>query len=167
MKNTIRIAVIFLWIGLGAGCKTTSDPQTKIAGNYSYTTQCVGVEGDGTQTLKVWGSGRNRSDAFEQACKNAVYDVLFKGIRDGKSECEMLPLVPELNARKKYESYFNKFFTDGGEYKKYISMADEHTKYKGEREKKEGTGSDTYSAIVIVKRPQLKEKLIQDGILLK
>ena len=167
MKNTLRMALIIGGIGWVVGCKTTSDPQTKIAGNYAYTTQCVGVEGDGTQTLKVWGSGRNRSDAFDQACKNAVYDVLFKGIKDGKSECETLPLVSEVNARKKYETYFNKFFTDGGEYKKYISMADEHTKYKSERERKNGTGADTYAAIVIVKRPQLKEKLIQDGILSK
>jgi hypothetical protein len=167
MKNTTRIAILFLLVGFVVGCRTTSDPQTKIAGNYSYNTQCVGIEGDGTQTLKAWGSGRNRSDAFEQACKNAVYDVLFKGIKDGKSECEMKPLAPELNARQKHETYFNIFFTDGGEYKKYISMDDEHTKYKGEREKKNGTGSDTYSTIVIVKRPQLKEKLIQDGIISK
>ena len=44
-------------------------PQRKISGNYSYKTECLGVEGDGTQTLLSWGAGRNRLDAVEQAKK--------------------------------------------------------------------------------------------------
>ena len=34
--------------------------------------KCMGVELDGSQTLRVQGYGRNRSDAKEQAMKNAV-----------------------------------------------------------------------------------------------
>lgn len=139
--------------------------QTKIAGNYQYKTECLGVEGDGTQTLKAWGKGRNRFDAFAQARKNALYDVLFTGINDGSPECEMRPLVPEVNARQKYEQYFNKFFEDGGEYRKFVSMRDEQWENKLLRERKEGIGTVTHAAIVIVKRPQLKAKLIADGIL--
>ena len=43
----------------------------KGAGNYTYDTECIGVEGDGSQTVKGWGSGRNREDAVEQAKKMA------------------------------------------------------------------------------------------------
>lgn len=44
-------------------------PQKKIAGNYSYETECLGVEMDGTQSLKAFGTGSNNADAIEQAKK--------------------------------------------------------------------------------------------------
>ena len=37
-----------------------------------FETECLGIEGDGSQTLRAWGTGRNRADAVEQAKKNAV-----------------------------------------------------------------------------------------------
>ena len=163
MKKFIFTALIGAgFLLFDGGCATA---QKKTAGNYEYKTECLGVESDGTQTLKAWGRGRNRFDAFAQARKNAVYDVIFKGIKDGSSECEMRPLVSEVNAREKYEAYFNKFFADGGEYRKYISMRDEQWENKLLRERKEGTGTVTHAVIVIVKRPKLKEKLIADGII--
>lgn len=69
----------------------------------------MGVELDGSQTLRVLGYGRNRSDAKEQAMKNAVWAVVFDGIREGVSGCNMRPLVTEVNARERYEDYFNVF----------------------------------------------------------
>jgi len=163
MKKVIFVALVCAEFLLFNGCVVSS--QTKTAGNYTYNTECLGVEGDGTQTLKAWGKGRNRFDAFAQARKNAVYDVIFKGIRDGSRECEMRPLVSEVNAREKYETYFNKFFVDGGEYRFYVSMKDEQWENKLLRERKEGVGIVTHSAVVVVKRPKLKARLIADGIL--
>ena len=45
--------------------------------------KCMGVELDGSQTLRVIGYGKNRADAKEQAMKNAVWTVVFDGIREG------------------------------------------------------------------------------------
>ena len=42
------------------------------------------------------GNGRNRFDAIEQAKKNAVRDVIFKGITDGKNECNNRPVLVKL-----------------------------------------------------------------------
>ena len=77
--------------------------QKKTAGYYAYKTECLGVELDGSQTLKAWGNGRNRADAVEQAKKNAMRDVIFKGIREGKQECNQKPLIFEVNAEEKHE----------------------------------------------------------------
>jgi len=74
--------------------------QKKTAGYYNYKTECLGVELDGSQTLKAWGNGRNKADAVEQAKKNAVRDVIFKGIIEGKQDCNQKPLVFEINAQK-------------------------------------------------------------------
>lgn len=162
MKNIFFTAILIATLLLECNDLVA---QKQTAGNYSYSTECLGVESDGTQTLKTWGRGRNRFDAFAQARKNALYDVIFKGISNGSPECEVRPLVSEVNAREKYEMYFNKFFEDGGEYRHYVSMRDERWEKKLGRERKKGTGSVTVSAVVIVERPKLKAKLIEDGIL--
>jgi hypothetical protein len=140
-------------------------PQNKIAGNYSYETECMGVEMDGSQTLKAWGNGRNRWDAIEQAKKNAVSDVIFKGIIRGKSDCNKRPLISEPNARVKYEDYFNAFFTDEGEYTKYITEQDERILQKIDRDRKGSRESVTHALVVRVLRSELKKKLLADEIL--
>jgi hypothetical protein len=141
--------------------------QKKIAGNYGYKTECMGVEGDGSQTVKAWGNGRNRSDAVEQAKKNAIRDILFFGLVEGKQECQQRPLIYEVNAQEKYEDYFNKFFADGGEFRDFISLKDERIGDKLSRDRKRGRGSVTNGFIVRVLRSELKQKLIADGIIPK
>jgi hypothetical protein len=125
----------------------------------------MGSELDGSVTLKAWGNGRNYFDAVEQAKKNAVNDVLFKGITEGKNECYPRPLVTEANARRIYETYFNRFFRDGGEYKRYISLKDEYLFNKLNRDRKGARQSVTQGVVVRVFRAELKEKLIKDGII--
>lgn len=137
----------------------------KVAGNFSHATECMGVEGDGSQTVKAYGNGRHRWDAIEQARKNAVSDVIFNGLREGKPECEQRPLVPEVNARQKHEKYFNAFFADDGPYKEFVSTEDERLAQRVRRDKTRGRESVSHAFIVRVLRPQLKEKLIADGIL--
>lgn len=124
--------------------------------------ECLGVEMDGSQTLRAMGTGRKKSDAVEQAKKNAVNAVLFTGINAGLNMCDVRPLVSEVNARDKYEDYFNAFFKDGGEYLKYVSMKDK--KFFSNSKKKDKIGA-TYRITVRVLRSQLKLKLREDGIL--
>ena len=143
-----------------------SHPQRHIAGNYTYESECLGVELDGSQTLAVWGSGRNRTDAIEQAKKNDVRDVLFKGIRAGKTECNIKPLLPEVNIQEKNEDYFNKFFVDGGPYTKFISDKDgSDLHYEVIKTRKQAGSQETYRVIIRVLRPELKAKMIEDKIL--
>jgi hypothetical protein len=145
---------------LFAGCKTTG-----MEGAYSYKTECLGTELDGSLTVKAWGNGRNYSDACEQAMKNAVRDVLFKGILEGKDECSPRPLVPEVNAQQKYESYFNRFFADGGEYKQFVSLKDERSSDRNNRDKKGARQSVTHGIVLRILRADLKTKLVADKIL--
>lgn len=139
--------------------------QKKIAGNYQYKTECMGVELDGSVTLKAWGNGRNRADAVEQAKKNAVRDIIFTSVLEGKQECPRKPLILEVNAEEKYEKYFNAFFVDGGEYKNFISLKDERIGEKISRDRKKARESVTNGLIVRVLRSELKSKLIADGII--
>lgn len=158
MKNLI--ATLFL-----IALTFSATAQKKTAGYYAYKTECLGVELDGSQTLKAWGNGRNRADAVEQAKKNAMRDVIFKGIREGKQECNQKPLIFEVNAEEKYEDYFNAFFADGGEYKNYVSLRDERIGDKINRDRKKMTESVTNGLVVRILRAELKAKLIADNII--
>lgn len=139
--------------------------QKKISGNYIYKTECMGVEHDGSMTLKTWGNGRNRADAVEQAKKNAVRDVIFQSIMEGKQDCLKKPLITEVNAEEKYEEYFNNFFTDGGPYLNFITLKPERIGEKFSRDRKKARESVTNGLLVNVLRSQLKSKLTADGII--
>lgn len=137
---------------------------TKSTAYMTYETQCLGVELDGSQTLLAWGEGKNKSDAEEQAKKNAVRDVIFKGINAGKTECTKSPLVNTPNAQQKFEDYFNAFFADGGEYKNYVKT-DDHKRRSGDKEHYQY--GEKRSVTVRVLRSELKKHLQNDGILPK
>ena len=160
MKSNLIIILLLLAI-------TSCSGQKNVAGNYTYKSECMGVELDGSQTIKAWGNGRNRSDAVDQAKNIAIRDVIFFGISEGKSECNSKPLIFEVNAQEKYEDYFARFFADGGEYKNYISLRDERIFDKLSRDKKKARESVTHGMIVRVLRNELKAKLITDGIIKK
>lgn len=126
--------------------------------------KCMGTELDGSQTLRVLGYGRNRADAKEQAMKNAVRAVIFDGIRDGVEGCNMRPLVTEVNARERYEDYFNVFFADGGEYKKYVTLRDTKKRSAGRVKDKIGY---SYEMTIRVLRAELKARLKADNVISK
>ena len=142
------------------GCGTKS-----IATHYSYKTECMGAGLDGSQTLKTWGSGINAKEAIEQAKKNAIRDVLFKGILDGKQECNTKPLVLEVNAQKKHESYFHAFFAGGGAYQEYLSEPEKKRLDITPKDRMRSKDRVTQGLIVYVHLPELKRRLIQDGII--
>ena len=148
-KQVLFIAAIVLVVL--SGCKSKEVTTTAF---HNYTTECLGKSMDGSQTLRVWASGRNRADAIEQAKKKAVYDLVFTGIQAGNGECNSYPIVDEANARKKYEDYFDTFFADGGAFLKYVSIANQK---KSAMQRFLGDGTQTFGIIVTVNRSALRE----------
>ena len=133
------------------------------AGAFAQETECIGKEMDGSLTLRVWGKGRNRTDALEQAKKQAVYDVLFNGITKGNTDYNMRPVMTEVNARQRYQDYFDIFFMDRGEYLKYISMEDKRA--GSTRVTNRNYRDVTVGVTVRVLVPQLRARLKADGLL--
>ena len=132
------------------------------AGAFAQETECISKEMDGSLTVRVGGTGRNRTDALEQAKKQAVYDVLFKGITRGNTDYNMRPIMTEVNARQRYQDYFDIFFMDRGEYRKYISMED---KRAGSTRTRRNYRDVTVGTTVRVLVPQLRARLKEDGLL--
>ncbi|MEK9600558.1 MAG: hypothetical protein VW147_01865 [Bacteroidota bacterium] len=136
-----------------------------VSANYNYKTECFGTELDGSQTVKAWGTGRNRFDAVEQAKKNAVNDVIFKGINEGVQACQMRPLIIEVQAREKHEDYFNAFFADGGKYSEFVSLKDERILQKIDRDWVKSREGVTNGIMLRIQRADLKKQLIKDKII--
>ena len=155
MKKIMFFIAVALTFQLGANAQTQA--------LYAHSSiRCMGVELDGSQTLRVQGYGRNRSDAKEQAMKNAVGAVIFDGIRDGVEGCNMRPLVTEVNAKERYEDYFNVFFADGGAYKQYVSLRDTKKRSGGRVKDKIGY---SYDLTIRVLRAELKARLRSDNVI--
>lgn len=135
-------------------------------GYYQYETTCINEHADGSLTLKSFGKGRNRKAAITDAKKNAIQDLLFKGILRGSGNCNPRPLITEVNVKDKYEDYFSIFFSDkNGLYQNYISSRNERI-YK--RIFRNGFGPRdwiTFEVTIRVYRNELRSKLIEDGII--
>lgn len=159
--SVILVVAVFCMAFFGASCRSTTNVSNEYA-FVTFETECLGVELDGSQTLRAWGKGKNKADAIEQACKNAVRDVIFNGISSGSGECNKRPMITEVNAQEKYEYYFNIFFKDGGAYKKYVSHEDEK---RSSRIRAKHSTQENYGVVVRVKRAELRQRLINDNIL--
>lgn len=159
-ENIMKRQIILLLLVSAAAltsCRSVVTPAL-----HSYATECLGVGFDGSQTLRVWASGRNKSDAIEQAKKKAVYDVIFTGIQAGGGECDAFPVVNEANARYKYQEYFDRFFAKGGSYTKYVVVSN---RKKSDIQHFKGNGSETVGVIVTVNRSALRGLLVNDNII--
>ena len=123
----------------------------------------VNVELDGSVTIQVSGQGRYQKDAMDQARKNAVYNVIFKGMKmEDQNSLIVRPLIYEVNAAEKYASFFNSFFADGGDYVNFVTMSGTSTRTKNKKDNQVG-----WTTTVRVLRPQLETFLIERGIIKK
>lgn len=130
--------------------------------NYTFNTKCIGTELDGSITLEVWGKGRHYFDALEQAKKNAVRDIIFRGIQDGNCQISAIVLLPKVKST--HEEYFAEFFSDDGPYLEFVSLKDERILNKMRRNKKKTREMQQRKVVVRVNRLGLKKKLKSDNI---
>ncbi|MBO5850517.1 MAG: hypothetical protein J6Q47_04475 [Paludibacteraceae bacterium] len=152
----LSLTIVTLLIGCGP---------KKSQAYYDYKTKVIGTELDGSYTLRSWGRARNAADAYVQAHKQAVYDVLFTGVEPASNgQSYLKPLIFEPNAREKYEDYFNAFFADGGEYKKFASIKEKRVLSSNYARTDVQSICET---TVCVWRTKLRAKLIEDGIIKK
>lgn len=154
MKKLLFMALMLL-------TGTTLNAQTRVGEVYNLPeVTFLNTELDGSITVRSYGEGKRKSDAREQARKNAIYVILFKGIQ-AKGQT-IRPLITEVNAYERHESYFGTFFADGGTYSQYATNEDEKFQSKV---KVKGKVQNAYGAVVRVRRSELKAKLIADGII--
>lgn len=157
-KILLLVSAALVLVAVGSCSK-----RANVSMAYDYPSEVLSVERDGSVTMRVWGEGRNRPDAIEQAHKEAVYDVIFKGVSaEGMKASLTRALVLENNAEAKYRLFFNEFFADRGPYTKFVSREDTRA---GSNLRQRSDTQVRFAVTVRVLRSELERYLIDEGIL--
>lgn len=145
---------------VAAGCRSNQNVSDHLS-YYKFETSSVNVSPSGIITVRAWGNGPDKRAAIETAMKNAVSDVIFKGVK-GSSGYAGQPIVTEVNARERYAEYFDRFFANGGEYTRFVTESSSKDK---SRAKAKSNGRENYGVTLDIDRPALARHLSDDGII--
>lgn len=154
----------FLWIALAVVALVLgSCGQQKSQAYYDYSSKVIQSHADGSYVIRAWGRSRNAAMSYDVAQKQALQDVIFKGVQAQSGNIgDLKPLCYDLNAREKYEDYFNAFFADNGDWKKYVSMKDRRIMTSNYSR----TDAQVLAQVTVtVFRADLKARLQNDGII--
>ena len=77
----------------------------------------------------------------------------------------MRPLIIEVQAREKYEDYFNVFFADEGKYLQFVSLKDERILQKIDRDWMKSRDGVSNGIMLRILRSDLKKQLMNDKII--
>jgi hypothetical protein len=156
-KISLLIAVIAM-IFVGCGPKRSQ-------AYYDAPSKVLSANYDGSYVIRVQVRARNAAIAFTDGQRKAVQEVIFDGVKAGSNGIsDLKPLCFDLNAREKYEDYWNAFFQDNGEWTNYASLKDKRTTTT--RYQRDGRQM-IETVTVTVMRAELKKKLQEDGIIPK
>lgn len=158
MRKTFLYLVLCTFVLLIAACGAKRSQAF-----YDQKSVLLSANYDGSYVLRVQIRARNASMAFIDAQRKAVQEVIFDGVKAGNTGIsDLKPLCFDLNAREKYEQYWNAFFQNDGEWTKYASLADKRagtTRYQRDGRQMVET------VTVTVDRAGLQQKLREDGII--
>ncbi|MCR5504693.1 MAG: hypothetical protein K6E94_03895 [Elusimicrobiaceae bacterium] len=154
-KLIILFAVFFATTACFASSKSKADKDTK---QWRYDIECAGTGTAGTYLVKVWSYSKKQATATNQAVKNAVHGVIFKGVAGGSGCASQRPLAA--NAAVEYDKadFFNRFFAEGGDFQKFGSAIGVPEVMKVGKEYKVGV-------VVSVYKDNLRKALEDAGVI--
>lgn len=112
----ILVAILSLMILLPAFAGKKADKETE---TWRYEVQALGITAKNGKDVifKVWSYGKKSNTAIMQASKNAVHAVIFKQIGYNPA------LIASASLSADQEEFFKLFFQDGGEYMRFVTLA--------------------------------------------
>lgn len=132
MKNYLAVLGVVLastllpLAGL-AQAKKKADKDTFI---WRYELEGVKQGVQGTYLVKVWSYSKKPEVAIEQAKKNAVHGVIFRGFA---GTAKQKPLANSPTLEQEHDEFFADFFKKGGNYMKYVSVSGDGTVSSGDK----------------------------------
>lgn len=156
MKKVLVLTILAL---VAVSCHVSRNP---VAASFQSPVQFLKTDVDGSITVRATGIGRNYNDALDQARKLALREMIFKGIQVPNNSFLSKPLIMEVNAEEKYQDFFNMFFTDGGDFKDFVSAEDKRV---GSTVEKKADAKVRQTVTVRLLRPELKQYLIDHKVI--
>ncbi|OFY22565.1 MAG: hypothetical protein A2W98_09415 [Bacteroidetes bacterium GWF2_33_38] len=141
-----------------AGKKADKDTEA-----WRYEVECVSTGAAGTYLIKVWSYSKKPNVAIEQAKKNAVHGIIFKGFSGAGAGCTQKPLANSPALEEEKADFFTEFFTDGGKYMKFVSVTNDGAIQAGDVVK---IGKEYKVGVVVsVLKDNLRKDLESAGII--
>lgn len=120
MRQTIILIIMFVASIYTA--TTTAKEQKKVTKEWKYDIECAGTGSEGTFMVKVWSYGKKANIPAEEAKKNAVHGVLFKGFAGAQGCTAQKAIVKDPATQNDKADFFDKFFDKENTYLKYASI---------------------------------------------
>lgn len=167
--KTRQLSLITLITGFLFSCSAIKDRAREKADtdtqNWVYELEAVGIGAQGTQLVKVWTYSKLPSIAIEQAKKNAVHGIIFRGYTSKTGIPGFRPMALNPNLEIERKDFFDPFFAEGGKYMKFVALSNEG-RIAAEDRIKVG-GRYKIGVVVTVYTTELRKDLENAGIIRK
>ena len=132
---------------------------------WRYEIEAVNTGLQGTYQVKAWTYSNNVETAIEQAKKNAVHGIIFKGFPSKDGVAGQKPLARSPSLIKEKSTFFEEFFKTGsGNYMQFVTLANNGQIAAGDRIK---ISKKEYKigVVVSVNKSELRKYLESEGII--
>ncbi|MEO7283124.1 hypothetical protein [Gelidibacter sp.] len=131
---------------------------------WRYEIEAVQTGTQGSYLIKVWSYSKKPDVAIEQAKKNAVHGIIFRGFIGSQSVAGQKPLANNGNLEVEKEDFFKSFFANGGKYMKFVSMSHDGAVAAGDRMK---VGKEYKVGVVVSVNVSTLRKDLEDAGVIK
>ena len=131
----LNLTIILLIVSASVCSAQKNKKANKDTEAWRYEIEAVQTGTQGSYLIKVWSYSKKPNVAIEQAKKNAVHGIIFRGFIGTNSVSGQKPLTNNSNLELEKEDFFKPFFADGGKYMKFVSMSNDGAVAAGDRMK--------------------------------
>lgn len=157
------LLIFFLSANLKAQSRKSQKDADKQTIEWRYELEVVGQGVQGTYQVKVWSYSKDVNTATEQAKKNAVHGIIFRGFTGAGRLQGQRPLTNNPNLENEKAEFFKDFFASGGKYLKFVTLANHGAIGAGDAIK---VGKEYKVGVVIsVNTSELRKDLENAGII--
>jgi hypothetical protein len=164
MKTIVKIMLLILMVSFVSNAfsqgKKKADKDTE---GWRYEIEAVKEGVTGTYLIKVWSYSNYPEVAIEQAKKNAVHGIIFRGFSGAQGVQSKPPITFDANIEQEKSDFFASFFAEGGKYMKFVNLTNDGSVSAEDRLK---IDKNTYKigVLVSVNSAALRKDLEEAGI---
>lgn len=116
------ITILALSFGHASAQKKAKRQADEATMAWNYEIEQVGTGKSGSVIVKVWSVSKKPEVAAEQAKKNAVHGIIFKGVPEQNRLPSKQPLLKDANGYENNQVFFDEFFSTGGAYMRFVTL---------------------------------------------
>ena len=117
------ITILALSFGHASAQKKAKRQADEATMAWNYEIEQVGTGKSGSVIVKVWSISKKPEVAAEQAKKNAIHGMIFKGAPGIENRVPAKqPLMKDANGYEENKAFFDQFLADGGAYMRFVTL---------------------------------------------